>query len=91
MKRHALSAASGGSVALASEVQPGQVSLAWAGGDLVLLMPAGPEMGMASVVVDESDEHVIDLYSPVPMPQQPVLVLLHPAQGGHQVTITPRN
>src|SRR5206468_3408191 len=84
-----LSGVSGGFVAVAAEAQPSQATLAWAGTDLVLLMATGPTMGMASVLVDEADEHVIDLYSPVLRQQQPVLVLTHLPPGGHQVTITP--
>ncbi len=84
-----IAGASGGSTHVAEAGEPGEASLQWVGTDLAVLMPTGPEMGMAWLIVDEADAHLVDLYSPQLRPQQPVLVLSGLPRGPHLVTIAP--
>jgi len=84
-----LAGACGGSVSVTQPLDGGEAALAWEGTDLAVLMPRGPRLGMAWIVVDEQDTYLVDLYSPTDQQQQVVLQLAALPAGPHLVVIAP--
>jgi len=82
---------SGGIVMYADEADPGQATLEWVGTAVVVLMPKGPQMGMAWISIDEQDSYLVDLYARSQLQQQVVFQRADLAPGTHRVTIASAN
>ncbi|GEM_PF-2277589 len=82
--------ASHGGISFSNDPEGSSASFTWTGTDLAVLMVTGPEMGMASIVVDgDQAGQLVDLYSPAVQFEQRVFVLQDLPLGAHQVTIAP--
>jgi hypothetical protein len=89
-RRRSENRASGETTTYSDESEPGEVSYQWVGTDVSVLMTRGPNLGMASITVDD-DGYLVDLYNPNPQFQQPVLDLEDLPTGPHLLTIAPAN